>query len=161
MTALAMDLVAPELQLAFNDRRYTLQQLARLLQGLDELWVTCRDLEYMDFPRWEPGITVLPLLQPRVQIVRLESPLWLELLFPGAGAGAGGTAVYILAKILKDPSSVAEWLPTVVERWHLRWAAAERAKLEHAQAHRDRLRGLSLHAKAQAGAIDRDHSRRG
>lgn len=139
MTTVYVDALAPEVHIGFGDNTYTVDDMARKFDALRRLWSACRETENIGFARWEPNAAVLPQIRCIVASVRMQSPLWMTLLFPGAGAGAGFIAVRLFAQALRDPQAIGGWLPTFVESWHRKWADAERARIQHSEAHRNRL----------------------
>lgn len=139
MTTTSVEAFAPEVHMGFGDYIYTVEDLTKKFDALRRLWNACREIENIEFVHWEPNVLVLPQIPCIVRSLRMQSPLWVELLFPGAGVGAGVTAVRLFTRVLKDPRALAEWLPSFVEAWHRKWADAERARIEHSEAHRQRL----------------------
>lgn len=148
MTTISVEASAPEVRAAFGDRTYTVDDVARKFDALRRLWSACREIENLEFARWEPNVAVLPQIQCIVQSLGMQSPLWIEFVFPGAGAGAGFVAIRLFARVLKDPEAIAGWLPSFVETWHRKWAGAERARIEHSAAHRERLAQLQTEINA-------------
>lgn len=153
MTTVTLGLFAPEVQVEYQVGRITVDRLGGMFQDIAALWVACLDIEYAEFHAWEPNSVIVPRLRAEVQTLSINSPLWMELLFPGAGVGAGATAVHLLVHCMRKPESVASWLPGFVAAWHRRWAEADRARLEHAKAHQATLDGLAEIARQRAAAL--------
>ena len=143
MTTISVEAFAPEVHVGFGDYTYTVEDIAKKFDALRRLWNACREIENIEFVHWEPNVVVLPQIPCVVQSLRMQSPLWVELLFPGARSGAGVTAVRLFTRVLEDPRALAEWLPSFVEAWHRKWADAERARIEHSEAHRQHSRDLA------------------
>ena len=112
--------------MTYGEHLSTLSDVAGLMGNLNGLWWSASQFEWPGGATWTPS--TVNLVVPEVQLLSLvkKSPLSLEL---GFTAETGIlVALPLFVHLVRNPGEVAAWLPTFVERWHLKWADAARAR---------------------------------
>lgn len=84
-----------------------------------------------EVPPFQGGLGYPDVPRPTVRL-RMQSPLWLELLHPlliGAGGTTVGVAAFRFAKwAMTHPRDIGGFLPGLVASWHQGWSEADRAR---------------------------------
>jgi hypothetical protein len=151
---LAIDLEAPEIHLLYEYPDLPrVADVSNRLRAISDLWDACYDFENLDFRGWSPGGLILPRTTVQVKALHVGSPMWLQLVASGVGAGAGGYALRLFVRVLHDPNQLGAWLPSLVTAWHNKWADADEARVRHADARQARLRQLESDISVLASRV--------